>query len=62
MKRIGEHKDGCEALGEVRAHRKKTVWMTPELVEAKVRYVCADASCRATLRVIDLDCIKLPKF
>ncbi len=62
MKRIGKHVTCCTASTEVRAGRRRTVWMVPDLVNEKLTYVCADAGCMAKLHAVDLNCLKLPKF
>ena len=62
MKKIGKHSENCSASSAVLAGKRKTVWMTPELVDGKVIFVCADANCEAKLQVIDIGSIRLPKY
>jgi predicted RNA-binding protein YlxR (DUF448 family) len=62
MKRISDHHKKCEAAMEVRAGTKRTVWMTPQLDQGRVFYVCADANCPAKLIVLNLSRVKLPSL
>ena len=62
MKRIRVHNSGCEATVDVKAGKKKSVWMAPDIKDEKLMYVCADASCAARFEAIDLRSIKLPKY
>lgn len=59
---MGVHDKNCAAAAAVRHRKRKTVWMTPELVDNKLVFVCADAGCRAKLQVINLDAVKLPRL
>lgn len=61
-RRIGEHKPDCTASAAVRAGKKKSVWMTPELTDHKLTFVCADASCAAKLSILNVLSLRLPKF
>jgi hypothetical protein len=59
---IGEHKTGCTASAAVRAGKRKNVWMTPELVDHRLIFVCADAGCQAKLVVLNVLSLRLPRF
>ena len=60
MKRLGKHKKKCDAVRDVRQGHRETVWMTPQLEDEKVFYVCADPYCRARLLILDLRTVELP--
>ena len=62
MKKVGKHRKDCQACEAVHAGKKATVWMTPELVENKLLFVCADAGCQAKLSVLNVQSLRLPKF
>lgn len=61
-KRIGRHIADCAASAAVRARKQKTVWMTPQLMDDKLTFVCADAGCAAKLSVLNVLSLRLPKF
>ena len=60
--RIGQHIGNCAASAAVRAGKRKTVWMTPQLMNEKLTFVCADAGCQAKLFVLNVRSLRLPKL
>jgi len=59
---VSPHRENCAACAVVQSGEKVTVWMTPQLEDEQVFYVCADPDCGAKLAILDVASIRLPKY